>query len=189
MIIQSHLKHTPLELWLHCPCDILRFWQQTVVKFMWGRPYWLMQWVSVVIKFNGLFGDSGLMQAQEKLTSFYSIIYHCNFMKPLVINCKLCMWCLLWVISTRTTRTPAFWSCLIRCANMKWIWWVLLKIQSDCVHRWTDGQTDGRTDGQTDGQGETSIPPFQLRWSRGIIKSPHYKRTESHHHEMSLRDS
>ena len=29
------------------------------------------------------------------------------------------------------------------------------------------GQTDRRTDGQTDGQGDTSIPPFQLRWSRG----------------------
>ena len=37
-----------------------------------------------------------------------------------------------------------FWSCLIRCANMKWIRWVLLKIQSghDSVHRRTDGQTD-----------------------------------------------
>ena len=37
-----------------------------------------------------------------------------------------------------------FWSCLIRCANMKWIQWVLLKIQSgdDSVHRRTDGQTD-----------------------------------------------
>ena len=49
--------------------------------------------------------------------------------------------------------TPhAFWSCLIRCSNMKCIWWVLLKIQSghDSVHRRTDGQTDGRTDGQTD---------------------------------------
>ena len=58
-------------------------------------------------------------------------------------------------------------SCLIRCANMKWIRWVLLKIQSghDSVHR----RTDGRTDGQTDGKGETSIPPFQLRWSGGII--------------------
>ena len=45
-----------------------------------------------------------------------------------------------------------FLSCLIRCANMKWIRWVLLKIQSghDSVHRRTDGQTDGRTDGQTD---------------------------------------
>ena len=54
-----------------------------------------------------------------------------------------------------------FWSCLIRCANMKWIRWVLLKIQSghDSVHR--------RTDRQTDGQGDTSIPPFQLRWSGG----------------------
>ena len=50
-----------------------------------------------------------------------------------------------------------FWSCLIRCANMKWIRWVLLKIQSghDSVHR------------RTDGQGVTSIPPYQLRWSGG----------------------
>ena len=54
-----------------------------------------------------------------------------------------------------------FWSCLIRCANMKWIRWVLLKIQSghDSVHR------------RTDGQGDTSIPPYQLRWSGGIIRS------------------
>ena len=51
-----------------------------------------------------------------------------------------------------------FWSCLIRCTNMKWIRWVLLKIQSrhDSVHR------------RTDGQGDTSIPPFQLRWSGGV---------------------
>ena len=37
-----------------------------------------------------------------------------------------------------------FWSCLIRCANMKWIRWVLLKIWSgqDSVHRRTDRQTD-----------------------------------------------
>ena len=37
-----------------------------------------------------------------------------------------------------------FLSCLIRCANMKWIRWVLLKIQSghDSVHRRTDRQTD-----------------------------------------------
>ena len=48
-------------------------------------------------------------------------------------------------------------NCLIRCANMKWIRWVLLKIQSghDSVHR------------RTDGQGDTSIPPYQLRWSGG----------------------
>ena len=33
-----------------------------------------------------------------------------------------------------------FWSCLIRCGNMKWMWGVLLKIQSwhDSVHRRTD---------------------------------------------------
>ena len=37
-----------------------------------------------------------------------------------------------------------FLNCLIRCANKKWIRWVLLKIQSghDSVHRRTDGQTD-----------------------------------------------
>ena len=32
-------------------------------------------------------------------------------------------------------------------------------------------QTDRRTDGRTDGQGETSIPPFQLRWSGGYNNS------------------
>ena len=42
-----------------------------------------------------------------------------------------------------------FWSCLIRCANMKWIWLVLWKIQSG--HSFVP-KTDGRTDGQTDGQ-------------------------------------
>ena len=52
-----------------------------------------------------------------------------------------------------------FWSCLIRCANMKWIRQLLLKIHCvhDSVHR------------RTDGQGETSIPPFRLRWSEGLI--------------------
>ena len=36
------------------------------------------------------------------------------------------------------------WSCLIRCANMKWIQWVLLNLQSghDSVHWRTDGRTD-----------------------------------------------
>ena len=68
---------------------------------------------------------------------------------------------------TNLKNSPKFWnghytrytfsSCLIRCTNMKWIQWVLLKIQSghDSVHR------------RTDGQGDTSIPPFQLRWSGG----------------------
>ena len=58
----------------------------------------------------------------------------------------------------RLSTWHTLWSCLIRCANMKWIRWVFLKIQSghDSVHR------------RTDGQGDTSIPPFQLRWSGGI---------------------
>ena len=61
-----------------------------------------------------------------------------------------------------------FWSCLIRCVNMKWIGQVSMKIQSghDSVHRWTDRQTNG----QTNGQDETSIPPFQFRWSGGYNK-------------------
>ena len=48
---------------------------------------------------------------------------------------------------------------------MKWIRWVLLKIQSghDSVHR------------RTDGQGDTSIPPYQLRWSGGYNKSMDFR--------------
>ena len=62
-----------------------------------------------------------------------------------------------------------FWSCLIRCINMKWIQQVLLMIQNghNSIHWWTDGRVDE--------QGETSIPPFQLRWSGGLIK-PELKR-------------
>ena len=54
---------------------------------------------------------------------------------------------------------------------MKWIRWVLLKLQSghDSVHRWPDEWTDGH--------GETSIPPFQLRWSRGIMTKINLKIT------------
>ena len=47
-----------------------------------------------------------------------------------------------------------FWRCFIRCANMKWIWQVLFKIQSwhDSVHRRTRWN---------------QYTPFQLRWSGG----------------------
>ena len=70
-----------------------------------------------------------------------------------------------------------FWSCLIRCANMKWIRWVLLKIQSghDSVHRRTDGQTDGRTDGQTD-KVILVYPPFNFVEAGGI-KTPKLRVT------------
>ena len=52
------------------------------------------------------------------------------------------------------------WSFLIRCVNIKWIWWVLWKIQSGhhFVYRWTDRGTDGWRDRQS----ETSIPPFNF---------------------------
>ena len=68
-----------------------------------------------------------------------------------------------------------FWSCLIRCANMKWIRWVFLKIQSghDSVHRCTDGQTDGRTDGRTDRltRWYQYTPPINFVEAGGIIKN------------------
>ena len=61
-----------------------------------------------------------------------------------------------------------FWSCLIRCANMKWIRRVLLKIQSghDSVHR----RTDGRTDRQTD-KVKTVYPPFNFIEAEVIINN------------------
>ena len=72
-----------------------------------------------------------------------------------------------------------FWSCLIRCENMKWIRRVLLKIQSghDSVHR------------RTDGQGDTSIPPFQLRWSGGYNKEfnvLHHSFLSSDNHRLTI---
>ena len=60
-----------------------------------------------------------------------------------------------------------FWRCLIRCANMKWIRWVLLKIQSghDSVHRRTDGQTDKVI---------PVYPPFNFVEAEGIISYDHH---------------
>ena len=68
-------------------------------------------------------------------------------------------------------RQHIFWSCLIRCANMKWIRWVLLKIQSrhDSVHRRTDGETERRRDGETE-KVKPVYPPFNFVEAGGIIK-------------------
>ena len=54
---------------------------------------------------------------------------------------------------------------------MKWIPWVLLKIQSghDFVHRQTEGRTDRRTRWY-------QYTPLQLRWSGGYNKSPLVKQ-------------
>ena len=59
-----------------------------------------------------------------------------------------------------------FWSCLIRCAHMKWIWLVLWKIQSGHgnVHRLTDRRTDGWTDGQTTWNQYTPFSTSLKRW-------------------------
>ena len=64
----------------------------------------------------------------------------------------------LWLLK-QTLHT--FWSCLIRCANMQWIRWVLLKIQSghDSVHRRTD-------------KVKPVYPPFNFVEEGGIISSP-----------------
>ena len=46
------------------------------------------------------------------------------------------------------------------------------KLRKPCLQ--TDGRTDGRTDRRTDRhQGESSIPPFHLRWSGGIMIIPY----------------
>ena len=68
------------------------------------------------------------------------------------LGCQMNMW---------TFRPPARWA---HGLHMKWIRCVLFKIQSghDSVHR------------RTDGQGDTSIPPFQLRWSGGYNKVYYY---------------
>ena len=60
-----------------------------------------------------------------------------------------------------------FWSWLIRCVNMKWIWLVLREIQSghDSIHRRTDGWTDRQTD-----KVKPVYPPFNFIELRGIIK-------------------
>ena len=66
-------------------------------------------------------------------------------------------------ILKQTVQMTCLWSFLIRCANIKWIRRVLLKIQRrhDSVQR------------RTDGQGETSIPPpfnFIEAWGIKILK-------------------
>ena len=74
-----------------------------------------------------------------------------------------------------------FVSCLIRCATMKWIWWVLLKIQSghDSVHRRTDGRTDGQTDKVI-----PVYPPINFVEAGGII-SKVYEAKDSQTSEMN----
>ena len=61
------------------------------------------------------------------------------------------------------------WSCLIRCANMKWIRQVLLKMQSGhhSVHRRTDRRTDRWTDRWT--RWNQYTPPFNFVEAGGII--------------------
>ena len=93
------------------------------------------------------------------------------------------------IVETRTTRMPAFWD------TPATQWLPILVLDKMCKHEmdpisivedteqtWfcpqKDGQTDGQTDeqtdkrkdGQADGRHETSIPPFQLRWSGGYNK-------------------
>ena len=53
--------------------------------------------------------------------------------------------------------------------EMNWANSFCEKLRKPCLR--TDGRTDGRTDRRTDRhQGESSIPPFHLRWSGGITR-------------------
>ena len=69
-----------------------------------------------------------------------------------------------WPKTTRQSQSYKFkkFAKISRCANMKWIRWVLLKIQSghDSVHRRTDGQTDKVI---------PVYPPFNFVEAGGII--------------------
>ena len=65
---------------------------------------------------------------------------------------RICKTSNCWILEKTLLMRHTFWSCLIRCVNMKWTRRVLWKIQSghDSVHRLTDGWI------------ETSIPPSTL---------------------------
>ena len=52
-----------------------------------------------------------------------------------------------------------FWSCLIRCTNMKWIQPELWALQSGHGMRDVRGTDAGGMDGQTDRRSETNLPP------------------------------
>ena len=72
-----------------------------------------------------------------------------------------------------------FWSCLMRCANMKGIQWVLMMIQSGhvSVHRRTDGRTDRRT------RWYQYTPPFNFVEAGGIntiCRTVTFTETPSH---------
>ena len=73
----------------------------------------------------------------------YQIPWHNKTKSKLQIP-KICQKFKFWNFAITFTRDTTFWSCLIRCANMKWIRLVLWKIQSgqDFVHRQTDRRTD-----------------------------------------------
>ena len=66
---------------------------------------------------------------------------------------------------TKHYTRHTFWNCLIRCANMQWIWWELLKIQSGhiSVHIRTDWQKDNV---------KPVYPPFNFVEAGGIINGP-----------------
>ena len=75
--------------------------------------------------------------------------------------------------NTKIDRGPETYPISInRRDEMNWANSFREKLRKPCLQ--TDGRTDGRTDRRTDGrtdrhQGESSIPPFHLRWSGGII--------------------
>ena len=86
--------------------------------------------------------DSHQIPSQNKTKSKLQILKNCRKFKLCNFAKKLYMW-------------HTFWSCLIRCINMKWIQPELQALQE----RTRDA---GGTDRRTDGQNETNIPSQQL---------------------------
>ena len=81
---------------------------------------------------------------------------------------KICQKFKFWNFAINFYMRHTFWSCLIRCVNMKWIWLVLWKLRRghDSVYR------------RTDGWRETSIPPFNfVELGDRIIDCDYFERT------------
>ena len=94
--------------------------ERTRTPAFWGYPRYPMITHSI---------DSYWIPRQTKTKSKLQIFKNLPKLQFLKYYNELCTW-------------HTFWSCLIRCVNMKWIQ-LVLKIQSGhySVHRWTDRRT------------------------------------------------
>ena len=84
--------------------------------------------------------------------------------------------------NTKIDRGPETYPISINPRNeMNWANSFREKLRKPCL------QTDGRTDRRTDRhQGESSIPPFHLRWSGGITIRIHWTSFDPHYQRMLI---